>query len=178
MFLFCVTSLGAYAQVISVTGTVKDAAGEPLIGAWVGELGTTRATVTDADGAFTVQASSDGQLTVSYVGYLTQTVDVAGRGVIDVVMESDSRLIDAVVVIGYGTQRREAVTGSVASMRGDVMREVPGGTITQALAGRIPGVQMTQTSSRPGAAMQIRIRGVRSLSAENDPLVVLDGIPF
>src|SRR5690606_30253488 len=83
-----------------------------------------------------------------------------------------------VVVVGYGTQRQEAVTGSVASIRGDDMRAVPSANITQALQGRLPGVEFAQTSSQPGATMQIRIRGSRSLTASNDPLVVLDGVPF
>ena len=83
-----------------------------------------------------------------------------------------------VVVVGYGTQRREAVTGSVASMSGDKIRDVPSSNITQALQGRVSGVDMEQTSTKPGATMQIRIRGTRSLNASNDPLVVLDGIPF
>ena len=82
------------------------------------------------------------------------------------------------VVIGYGTQRKEAVTGSVANLKGDLVREVPGSDITQALQGRVAGVQMMQTSSKPGASMQVRIRGTRSLTASNDPLIVLDGIPF
>ena len=93
-------------------------------------------------------------------------------------MESDVQALEELVVIGYGTQRKEAVTGSVASVRGDVLQEMPSSNITQALQGRIPGVEMAQTSSKPGAAMQIRIRGTRSLNASNDPLVVLDGIPF
>jgi TonB-linked SusC/RagA family outer membrane protein len=93
-------------------------------------------------------------------------------------MEPDVQALEELVVIGYGTQRKEAVTGSVASVRGDVLQEMPSSNITQALQGRIPGVEMAQTSSKPGAAMQIRIRGTRSLNASNDPLIVLDGIPF
>ncbi|SHE45392.1 SusC/RagA family TonB-linked outer membrane protein [Chryseobacterium takakiae] len=88
------------------------------------------------------------------------------------------RKIDEVVVIGYGTQRKEAVTGSVATVKGDVLREVPSANITQALQGRTAGVDISQTSTKPGAAMQIRIRGTRSLTGDNNPLIVLDGIPF
>jgi outer membrane receptor for Fe3+-dicitrate len=105
-------------------------------------------------------------------------VPVNGKTTLNVVMESDVQALEELVVIGYGTQRKEAVTGSVASVRGDVLQEMPSSNITQALQGRIPGVEMAQTSSKPGAAMQIRIRGTRSLNASNDPLVVLDGIPF
>jgi TonB-dependent SusC/RagA subfamily outer membrane receptor len=86
--------------------------------------------------------------------------------------------IEEVVVIGYGTQRKESVTGSVASVKGDILREVPSANITQALQGRTAGVDISQSSTKPGAAMQIRIRGTRSLSGDNNPLVVLDGIPF
>jgi TonB-linked SusC/RagA family outer membrane protein len=94
------------------------------------------------------------------------------------VLAEDATALEEVVVIGYGTQRREAITGSVASMSGGVLRDVAATNISTALQGRIAGVEMTQTSSKPGAAMEIRIRGTRSLSASNDPLVVLDGIPF
>ncbi len=90
----------------------------------------------------------------------------------------ETSALDEVVVVGYGTQRREAVTGSVASIGGDVLREVQSANFTQALQGRLPGVELTQTSSQPGGTMQIRIRGSRSLTASNDPLIVLDGIPF
>jgi TonB-linked SusC/RagA family outer membrane protein len=170
--------MSTFAQTISVQGTVKDATGEPIIGASVVVPGTTNGTMTDTDGNYTIQASSQGKLTVSFIGYLVQTIDVSGRNRIDIVLEEDNKVLDEVVVIGYGTQRREAVTGSVASMRGDVLREVQTGNVTSALAGRVPGVQIQQTSSKPGADMQIRIRGTRSLTGDNAPLVVLDGIPF
>ncbi|HOW32751.1 MAG TPA: TonB-dependent receptor plug domain-containing protein, partial [Bacteroidales bacterium] len=97
---------------------------------------------------------------------------------VDVSLAASDVGLDEIVVVGYGTQRKESVTGSVASMKGDEMRDVPSSNITQALQGRISGVDMSQTSSKPGATMQIRIRGTRSLNASNDPLVVLDGIPF
>lgn len=177
-FLLCFISMSTFAQTISVQGTVKDATGEPIIGASVVVPGTTNGTMTDTDGNYTIQASSQGKLTVSFIGYLVQTIDVSGRNRIDIVLEEDNKVLDEVVVIGYGTQRREAVTGSVASMRGDVLREVQTGNVTSALAGRVPGVQIQQTSSKPGADMQIRIRGTRSLTGDNAPLVVLDGIPF
>ena len=93
-------------------------------------------------------------------------------------MKEDSKALEEVVVIGYGTARSSDVTGSIASVQSDKLREVPATNITYALQNRIAGVDMTQTSSKPGANMQIRIRGTRSLTASNDPLVVLDGIPF
>jgi TonB-linked SusC/RagA family outer membrane protein len=170
--------LFAWGQTKTVTGVVTDATGETIIGASILEVGTTNGTVTDIDGKFSLNVSAQATLTISYIGYVTQTVSVGGQTNIAVTLEEDTQTLEEVVVIGYGTQRKEAVTGSVASMRGDVVREVQTGNITSALAGRIPGVQMSQTNSKPGADMQIRIRGTRSFSGDNNPLVVLDGIPF
>ncbi|MDR0332839.1 MAG: TonB-dependent receptor [Dysgonamonadaceae bacterium] len=170
--------LGILAQTITVQGTVVDTTGDPIIGATVIETGTTNGVVTDYDGNYTIRISPQGTLTVSYIGYTSQVIGVQSRTRIDIVLHEDQRQLEEVVVVGYGTQRREAVTGSVASMRGDVLREVQTGNVTTALAGRVAGVQMQQTSARPGADMQIRIRGTRSFSADNNPLIVLDGIPF
>ena len=97
---------------------------------------------------------------------------------INVKLGIDAKALEEVVVVGYGTQRAEAVTGSVASISAEEISQVPAGNITQALQGRLPGVEFAQSSSQPGASMQIRIRGTRSISGGNDPLVVLDGIPF
>lgn len=177
-FLLCLVPMWALAQSVSVRGTIKDALGEPIIGASIMETGSTNGTMTDIDGNYTLQVSSQGKLSVSYIGYISQVINVSGKSRIDVILEEDSKQLDEVVVIGYGTQRKEAVTGSVVSMKGDMLREVQTGNISSALQGRTAGVEMAQTSSRPGASMQIRIRGTRSLNADNDPLVVLDGIPF
>ncbi|KAA6323398.1 TonB-dependent receptor SusC, partial [termite gut metagenome] len=164
---------------ITVKGIVKDSTGEPIIGASVIEAGSTNGTITDFNGNFTLQnVSSRGKLTVSFIGYQTQTIDIAGKTQFNVIMKDDTQLLEEVVVIGYGVQRKEAVTGSVASMNGDALRSVASTNISQSLQGRVAGVEMSQTSSKPGAEMQIRIRGTRSLTASNDPLVVLDGIPF
>lgn len=161
-----------------IKGSVYDSEG-PLMGASVLEKGTANGAVTDVDGNFTLKLSNpNATLVVSYVGYVTQEFSANGKNSVHVVLQDEGRNLNEVVVIGYGTQRKEAVTGSVASMKGELLREVPGADVTQALQGRIAGVQMMQTSSKPGASMQIRIRGVRSLSASNDPLIVLDGVPF
>ena len=176
--LFCLAPIVASGQSISVQGTVTDATGEPVLGANVTEPGTTNGVITDLDGKYVISVSSKGKLNFSYIGYQAQLIDVAGRNRIDIVLQEDTQVLEEVVVIGYGTQRKEAVTGSVASMKGEVLREVQTGNISSALAGRVAGVDMSQTSSKPGASMQIRIRGTRSLNASNDPLVVLDGIPF
>ncbi|MDR0574730.1 MAG: TonB-dependent receptor [Tannerella sp.] len=178
IILLCLISVYASAQNIAVKGVVKDTTGEPVIGANVLQKGTANGIITDLDGAFTLNVPSNATITVSYIGYRPQDVPVNGQTSLTIVLEEDTELLDEVVVIGYGTQRREAVTGSVASMRGDDLRQIPTGNVTAALQNRVAGVEMTQTSSKPGAGMQIRIRGVRSLSASNDPLIVLDGIPF
>ncbi len=173
LFPFC-----AFAQTITVRGIVKDANGEALIGVSVIEVGTSNGTVSDISGKYEIKTTASSQLGFSYLGYQKQVISVSGRTKIDVTLKEQDRSLDEVVVIGYGNQRKEAVTGSVASVKGDVMREVASSNITQALQGRVAGVEMSQTSSKPGAEMQIRIRGTRSLTASNDPLIVLDGIPF
>lgn len=179
LLLFLLVHSVALAQNVTVSGTVTDDAGEPLPGVTVTVVGVTAVgTVTNIDGNYELEAPGDGQLSFRYVGFVEQTIDVNGRTTIDVVLQPDLVGLEEVVVIGYGTQRREAVTGSVASVEGEQMREVPSSNITQALQGRVAGVEMSQTSTKPGSTLQIRIRGTRSLNASNDPLVVLDGIPF
>ena len=176
--LFLFVPLWISAQNITVTGKVTDKTGEPLIGVTVTEKGTSNGVASDVDGSYSLTVPRDATLDFSYVGYLPQSVSVQGKSLINVVLQEDTKALSEVVVIGYGTQRREAVTGSVASIGGNAMRDVPAGNITNALQGRVAGVQMSQTSTKPGSTMQIRIRGTRSINATNDPLVVLDGIPF
>lgn len=163
-----------------VSGTVTDFSnGEALPGVNILIQGTTTGTITDMSGNYALSVpSGDAVLVFSFIGYETQEVTVGNQTNISVGMMPDLTTLSEIVVIGYGTQRAEAVTGSVASISGDVLRDVPSGNVTQALQGRVAGVEMSQTSSKPGASMQIRIRGTRSLTANNDPLVVLDGIPF
>jgi len=178
VFLLTFFTLTSYAQTIAVNGVVRDGNGVVLTGVNVMEIGTTNGTITDARGVYTIKVSPSAKLSFSYLGYNTSVVDVNNRTQINVTLQEDTKLLDELIVIGYGTQRKEAVTGSVVSMSGDILRNVPSTNITQALQGRVAGVDMSQTSSKPGASMQIRIRGTRSLNADNDPLVVLDGIPF
>lgn len=178
LFMFCFIPLWVLAQKVSIQGTVKDKVGESVIGASVVEKGTTNGTITDFDGNFALEVPANATLVISYIGYKTQEIPVAGKKKIQIILKEDTETLDEVVVIGYGSARKSDVTGSIASVGGDKLREVPATNITYALQNRVAGVDMAQTSSQPGASMQIRIRGTRSLTASNDPLVVLDGIPF
>jgi len=171
-------SFWTYAQSVRVKGMVTDEGRSPMAGVNVVIKGTTIGIVTDANGRYQIDTDSKSTLSFSFIGYAAQDILVANRKEININLLPDNLQVDEVVVVGYGTQRKEAVTGSVASMKGEVIRDVPSSNITQALQGRVAGVEMSQTSTKPGAEMQIRIRGTRSLTASNDPLVVLDGIPF
>ena len=168
-------SVASVQQTQQATGHVEDSQG-PLIGATVMEKGTTNGTVTDFEGNFSLNVKPGATLVISYVGY--ESVEVKAGSNVHVNLKEDGHVVNEVVVIGYGTQRREAVTGSVANIGGEKLNQIAASNAAQALQGRVAGVLMTQTSSKPGAEMQIRIRGQRSLSASNDPLIVLDGIPF
>ena len=176
--LLLLFSTWSYGQSKMVRGTVSDETGLPMAGVNVLIKGTTTGDVTNADGKYELEANAQSMLSFSFIGYTTQTVLVGNQSEINVSLKLSEMELGDVVVVGYGTQRKEAVTGSVASVRGETMREVPSANISQALQGRVAGVDMEQTSTKPGSTMQIRIRGTRSLNASNDPLVVLDGIPF
>ncbi len=165
------------AQTISVSGTVSDNSG-PLPGVSVTVSGTSIGTATDFDGNYTINAPSDGILLFTYVGFSSQQISVNGQSVINVTLQEDLEQLGEVVVIGYGTQRKEAVTGAVASIGAEELTQVQSGNFLESLRGRAAGVNISSTSTRPGASPQIRIRGVRSLSADNAPLIVLNGIPF
>ena len=168
-------SVASVQQTQQATGHVEDSQG-PLIGATVMEKGTNNGTVTDFEGNFSLNVKPGATLVISYVGYESQEVKAGAN--VHVNLKEDGHVVNEVVVIGYGTQRREAVTGSVANIGGEKLNQIAASNAAQALQGRVAGVLMTQTSSKPGSEMQIRIRGQRSLSASNDPLIVLDGIPF
>lgn len=178
LLLLCLIPLCSIAQNITVKGIVKDNLGESVIGANVTEKGTTNGMITDLDGNFSLTVQKNATLVISYIGYVTQEIAIKGNTNLNIILKEDSKALEEVVVIGYGTARKSDVTGSIASVGGDKLQEMPSTNITYALQNRVAGVDMAQTSSQPGATMQIRIRGTRSLTASNDPLVVLDGIPF
>src|SRR5690606_32452942 len=178
LFMFFVFGNVIYAQNQNVSGIVSDQIG-PMPGLTVFFSVTVYGITTYFDVKYTLaNVAPNATLEFSYIGFSSQHIKVDGRSTINVTLAQDTQQLDEVVVVGYGTQRREAVTGSVASIKAEAIQEVPAPNISQALQGRIAGVEMTQTSSKPGASMQIRIRGTRSLNASNDPLIVLNGIPF
>ena len=166
-------SVGAFAQ-IEVKGHVKDATGEPIIGATVRVAGTQTATVSDFDGNFALKASQGADITISYVGYQTQTVKAAPNLVVTLV--DDATILENVVVIGYGRAKKNDLTGSVTAIKPDEMNK---GLITNAqdaLQGKVAGVNITNSGGAPGGSATIRIRGGSSLNASNDPLIVIDGL--
>ncbi|KEO75771.1 SusC/RagA family TonB-linked outer membrane protein [Anditalea andensis] len=178
VLVFVLLSSLSMAQTVNVTGVVLDDDELGLPGASIQEKGTGNGVVTGLDGDFSINVQPGATLVISFVGFASQEIAVGNRSNLRIVMQPDLGALDEVVVIGYGTMRQEAVTGSVASIGGESLREVAAGNVTEALQGRLPGVQISQTSTQPGATQQIRIRGTRSLTASNDPLIVLNGIPF
>ena len=175
--LFC--SVSAIGQTkVSVSGTVTDAAGTPIPGVSVIEMNTINGTTTDFDGNYVLEVAQGASLEFRYLGFNPQTIALNGRRNLNVQLEEDTQLLDEVVVIGYGTQSKESVTGSVVSLKADEIKEVQTANFQQALQGRAPGVNISTTSTRPGATPTVRIRGTRSLNGDNDPLIVLNGIPF
>lgn len=167
-------SIGAFAQQIAVKGHVKDTTGEPVIGANVLVKGTTNGTITDFDGNFMLNVPKDAILTVSFVGY--KTAEVKAAPTVMVTLEDDSQVLDAVVVIGYGSVKKNDMTGSVTAIKPDKLNK---GLITNAqdmMTGKIAGVSVISKGGAPGEGATIRIRGGSSLTAENDPLIVIDGL--
>src|SRR5690625_4363829 len=163
--------------IFSVSGIVTDQDGEPLIGVNIQVKDSDKGTATDFDGKFSLEdISENAVLIVSYAGYQTQEVVVAGKTNLEIVMTSDSQLLDEVVVVGYGAQKKREVTGAIGSIKMDELPSRPIGNIGQTLYGKIPGVQILQASGRPGASSSIQIRGINSISAGNEPLIVIDGI--
>jgi TonB-dependent starch-binding outer membrane protein SusC len=162
-----------------VRGVINDEKGNPVPGVTVAIKGTTRGTLTDLNGNFVLDnVDPQSTLVISFIGYTSQEILVGDKAQINITLTQELTALNEVVVVGYGTQRRESVTGSVASISGNGLRDIPASNFSQSLQGRLPGVELSQTSTRPGSTLQIRVRGTRSLTATNDPLVVLDGIPF
>ena len=160
LILFSAISLSVSAQTITVKGNVKDTSGEPVIGASVVEKGnTTNGTITDLDGNFSIKVDGKKTLVISYIGMKTQEVAVQGRKTINVQMVDDSKALDEVVVIGYGTVNKRDLTGSVASVSAKDLAAIPVASASEALTGKLAGVSVTTTEGSPDADIKIRVRG-------------------
>jgi TonB-linked SusC/RagA family outer membrane protein len=169
-------AVGARAQDLTVTGAVRDGAGTPVAGALVVVEGTSVASVSDGEGNYSIRVPRDGSLTVSFLGYVDQTVAVGGRTRVDIVLETAAEQIDDVVVVGYGTQRRANLTGSVATVGADMIEGKATTNLTTALTGEVAGLAIMQRSGRPGGdGLTMRVRGTGTLG-DASPLVLVDGM--
>ena len=176
--LLSVMCFMAYAQK-TVTGTVKDATGEPMIGVSVIVDGTSIGGVTDFNGNFTIQkVPNNGVLKFSYVGYKDQKVNTAGKNSFNVVLQEDAMGLDEVVVVGYGTMKKKDLTGSVASIKPADIAQVAAPNAMQAMQAKVPGLDLTQSNGQAGAGVSMTLRGNRSISASNDPLIIVDGVEY
>ena len=176
----CPTSVMAsvtQSQTIKVTGQVVDQDGEPLIGATVQLKGTQSGVITDIDGNFTIDAPANGTLVVSYVGFKDREIAINGRAIIEQIqLESDAQVLDQVVVVGYGVQKKADLTGSVSIVNADELKRVSHSNISSMLEGKVAGVQIT-SDGQPGADPAVRIRGIGSFGS-TAPLYVIDGVPM
>ena len=173
--LFAMFAFSVSAQ--TVKGTVKDANGEPVIGATVQEQGTKNVAVTDLDGNYTLKLSGGQQLQFSYIGMKTQSVDAKGKSVVNVTLEDEATALDDLVVIGYGTVKKRDLTGAVTSVSAEDIGQIPVSNVSEALTGKMAGVNITTTEGSPDADVKIRVRGGGSLSQDNSPLYIVDGFP-
>ena len=166
-------------QAQNVTGTVKDASGEPLMGAFVLIEGTTAGTTTGLDGSYSIQVPDPAKasLQFSLIGMKTVTVPVGGRKVVDAVLEDDATVLDEIVVVGYATVKRRDLLGSVASVGSEKLAEQPVTTVSQALTGKMAGVSVVTTEGNPDADIKIRVRGGGSINTDSSPLYIVDGFP-
>ena len=166
------------AQNRQVSGTVSDAEGNPVVGATVLVDGTHVGTTTGMDGSYTLSAPADGTLKVTFVGYADMLVPIAGKTTINVTLQEDTQAIDDVIVVAFGTAKKEAFTGSAKVIKSDDLIKTQSSNVQDALVGKIAGVQFNSASGRPGAGQSIYVRGYGSLNANKSPLWVVDGVPY
>ncbi|HCF80346.1 TonB-dependent receptor [Proteiniphilum sp. UBA1028] len=166
----------AQQQKKTITGTVTDKNGEPIIGANIIESGTTNGTVTDIDGNFSLSVEDNAFIRISYIGYLEQNINTAKKTHHEVILEEDTQALDELVVVGYGVMKRSDLTGAVASVKTEELNNIPVANIMNALSGKIAGIDVGPVT-RPGGSPSVLIRGRRSINADNSPLYVVDGIP-
>lgn len=177
VFLLSMICMFAFSQGKQVQGVVKDATGEPIIGANVLVKGTTNGVITDFDGNYSLtNVNSQDVIVFSYIGYTSQEIKVGSQATINVTLKEDTETLEEVVVVGYGTVKRRDLTGSVASVTGEKLAANPVANVAEALQGQLPGVSVTSQDGRPGAGMSIRIRGGGSITQSNDPLFIVDGV--
>lgn len=163
----------------AVKGTVVDAQGEPIIGANVKVVGTTIGTITDLDGRFSLEVPAKGKIEVSFIGYATKVVDVPANKLVKVILEEDTKLLDEVVVVGYGTQRVKDLTGAATNVKMEDIPDLPGASLVDALAGQVVGLSVSQSSGRPGTTGTFKVRQPMSFdsnAAFNQPLIVIDDV--
>ena len=165
-------------QTRKVTGVVKDALGDPVIGASVLVKGTTNGTITDMDGKFQLNASDNVVLQISYIGYDSQEVSVKGKSTFNIILKEDTKLIDEVVVIGYGSVKKSNLTSSVSKITDEALKDRPVTSVGEAFQGQLAGVQAQAANGGiPGEELTIRIRGVNTVNGDSSPLYVIDGVP-
>ena len=175
--LFALCTSVMFAQT-TVTGTVTAADdGSTIAYANVQEEGTTNLVFTDDNGKFSINVPADGNLIVSFIGYVTQKVPVNGKAVVNIVLAPEAVQLDETIVVAYGTAKKGTYTGAASVLKADAIQDVPTTSFENALNGKIAGVQITQSSGQAGAASSIRIRGIGSMNASNEPLYVIDGVP-
>ena len=173
VIMFCAV---AFAQ-NTIKGTVKDATGDPVIGANVLEKGTNNGTITDFEGNYTLtNVKANATLVFSYIGYVSQEIKVNGQTTINATIQEDSKNLEEVVVIGYGTIKKKDLTGSVSSVSTSDITKVAGANVLQAMQAKVPGVMLTQSDGQAGSGVSIKVRGNRSIMASNDPLIIVDGV--
>ena len=177
LLLLCLSfPFQAMAQKQSVTGTIVEVNGEPVIGATVLEKGTSNGTSSDLDGKFVLNVNPKGTLIISYVGYATQEIPVKGRSVINVTLKEDTQLLDELVVVGYGMMKKSDMTGAISSVNGDDLAKRTTTNPAEALQGKIAGVNVMKAGGNAGAGIQVKIRGVKTFG-DNEPLYIIDGFP-
>ena len=178
-FFMAFISVQVYAQDIKISGTVISGSDNyPIIGANILVKGTTIGTITDVDGNFSFEAPKGSTLVVSYIGYQSQEMQVSGNAPIKIVLSEDSEKLDEVVVIGYGSQKKSDMTGGIVAVGNEKLQMVSTNNLMDKLAGQVPGLNITMEKASPSEDQVLRVRGENSLTADNSPLIVLDGIPY
>ena len=173
--VFCLIPFWAIAQTVTISGNVKDSSGIPVIGASVLEKGTTNGIITDFDGNFTLSVGSNSTLVISFVGYKTQEINVNGQTSFNVVLKEDTEVLEEVVVVGYGVQKKKLVTGATVQVKGDDLQKLNTVSALGALQSQSPGVNITQSSGMPGEGYKVNIRGMGTIGS-SAPLYVIDGV--